>query len=71
MLAGCNQSCKLFFGSRPGKWDRTPLTPSPKVKSLAPMHACTKAPVKYYTVPATQVYAQQNMQRLAMQIHLC
>ncbi|KAL7944759.1 hypothetical protein V8C42DRAFT_325793 [Trichoderma barbatum] len=43
-------SLKQLFGSRPWKWDGAPLTPSPKVKSLAPMHACTKAPVKYYSV---------------------
>lgn len=42
-------SLKLLFGSRPWKWDGAPLTPSPKVKSLAP-NACTKAPVKYYSV---------------------
>lgn len=63
MLAGCNQALKLF-GSMPRNRTVQPPAPSPKVKSLAPMHARTKAPVKYHPVrrymPAMHVHAHQT-----------
>ncbi|PTB36904.1 hypothetical protein M441DRAFT_271686 [Trichoderma asperellum CBS 433.97] len=56
MLADCNQALKAFREGAPA--------PSPKVKSLAPMHARTKAPVKYHPVrrymPAMHVHAHQT-----------